>query len=152
MITGSYRVRASAAPRRTRSLRVERSSACANSAATPSRSPRSRRNAYSWISALISSMSLIPGRSQAYRHPGVAAHIARVHAFERALVDLVAGRTTEELLEADAHLEPRERGAEAHVDAVTEGEMMPRPGAIDVVDVGTIPDAFVAVGGSEQQQ
>ena len=37
----------------------------------------------------------------------VAAHVAGVHALEPALVDLVAGMTVEELLQADAHLEPR---------------------------------------------
>ena len=58
----------------------------------------------------------------------------------------------EDLLEAHAHLEAGQRGAEAHVNAVTETDVLHRPRAIDVELVGPVPHPFVAVGRAEQQQ
>ena len=63
--------RASATPRMRSGRTDDPSSACSNNAATPSRSPASIRNAYSWISARISSMSplsLMAHLASAHRH------------------------------------------------------------------------------------
>ena len=62
-----------------------------------------------------------------------AAHVGRVHAHRARLVDLVVRDPPQHLLERDARLEPRERGAEAEVRAAPEREV--RAGvAVDVED------------------
>src|SRR5215218_3829976 len=86
-----------------------------------------------------------------HRHAGRTLHIAGVEEFDGLLVDGVPRVPGEELLERDARLEPGDRGAEAHVRAVTEGEDA-RVGARDVEVVRAIELARVTVARPEQEQ
>ena len=57
-----------------------------------------------------------------------------------------------EFFEDDLGLEPRERGAEAEVDAVAEREVLVGVGAVEVDRVGVAEDGLVTVRGPEQEQ
>src|SRR5262245_19505436 len=57
-MTPSYARRTATVPRNGSTRPGDRQVACANSAATPSRSPRSRRSAYSMTSAVMASTSV----------------------------------------------------------------------------------------------
>ena len=63
-----------------------------------------------------------------------------------------SGIAAEDLLEAHPHLEAGERGAEAHVDAVAEADVLHRRRPVDVELVGPIPHPLVAVRRTEEQQ
>ena len=56
-------------------------------------------------------------------HLRVAAHGARVHHLAVVVVDVPGRETLQRLLERDAALEPRQRGAETEVDAVAERDV-----------------------------
>ena len=75
---------------------------------------------------------------------GKAAHLRRMHAFEPRLIDREVAEHAEQLLHCDARLEPRQRGAEAGVQAAAEAEMIARV-ATDVVALGMFIFALVAV-------
>ena len=61
------------------------------------------------------------------------------------------GWRREQRLERDARLEPGERGPEAEVRAVAEGEMVVEA-APDVEPVGIFEVVLVAIGGPVQQE
>jgi hypothetical protein len=63
----------------------------------------------------------------------------------------VGRHRAQRLLEDQAALQPRQRGAEAVVDPLAEGHVAPRR-AGEVELVGALPAAFVAVGGAPQQR
>ena len=67
------------------------------------------------------------------------------------MVDRPVGEPGERLLERDAALHPRQRGAEAEVDPVPEGDVMV-DGPVDVEPVGIRELALVAVGGAGEEQ
>ena len=67
------------------------------------------------------------------------------------LLDDVVAEHREQLFERDARLEPRQRGAEAVVDAVTERDVT-RGVAPNVELIGGAPAALVAIRRTEQQQ
>ena len=63
-----------------------------------------------------------------------------------------AGEARRELLEHDLGLQPRERGAEAEVDAVAEREVFVGVLAVQVDRVGVVEDGVVAVRRAQQQE
>src|SRR5262249_39868961 len=67
-------------------------------------------------------------------------HVAHVHPLGPRLVHGVAGEASRELLERHARLEPSERGTEAEVDALPEGDgVLDRPADVESVGVGILP-------------
>ena len=74
-----------------------------------------------------------------------------MHTLELALVDLPRGEAPERLGERDLAFEARERGADAEVGAVTEGEMTVDRAA-DVEGVGVLEMTFIAVARAVEQR
>src|SRR5437868_15185962 len=85
------------------------------------------------------------------RHAAVAAHGARVSPFDARGVDVPFGEPPNCLFEADAPFEPRERGADAEVHAVAEGQVVGHR-APYVEAIGVPESALVATGAAGEQQ
>src|SRR5439155_14670130 len=80
-----------------------------------------------------------------------AVHVAHVHPAASGLVDGVPREALPELLEGDARLQARERGAEAVVHALAEAEGL-RDLPVDVEAVGVAVLALVAIGGANEEE
>src|SRR4051794_18832092 len=66
-------------------------------------------------------------------------------------VDVPLGEALQHLVECDPSFESRQRGAEAEVDAVPEGEVMVDL-AVDVEGVAVVEPAVIAVRGAVEEQ
>src|SRR5262249_46560431 len=100
----------------------------------------------SFESGLNSMAVSIGSASHVHRDVGIPGDVRHRGLAAAGFVDRVLGESPRPLLERDPGLEPGQRGADAHVDAVAEAHREPDV-AVDVEGVGIVVLALVAVRG-----